>query len=447
MIRMTYGKMINMIDELFEDDNVSFVFAYADDDGISMESFSTPERLVELLQEEENLETEVGTLSVLEDQEITGMFKGETLTDLYKQCIKYQKISVPLPNDGYGVVCDMEQSKARLVPFDGIDHRTHSELYVSDGYGGLGANPKRFESLESALEVIECLELTPEYDKDLCKNITAERRYAYLFKDTSSGGTQKTDYKRIIIECSSNDDPKEIFKQQMDIDPDHTTCDCCGPDFSVFRYDDLESFLSDSLHWGDMEKHDNLMVVTADRKKISYPSFYANISKYADLNNLEDMVNKGLSSIHEAPPQQEPLLLGDFRDLNYEKLERVISSQYEVSEKEIKRFDILVAFQWEGDYGCDSESFLLLKDRETGDLYENYGSHCSCDGFEGQFEPEKTSLEYLTSEKFNPVCSMHKEEEEEIKEFTAKLAQQTLKNIKGRKVETDFGDSLNSPSL
>jgi len=33
--------------------------------------------------------------------------------------------------------------------------------------------------------------------------------------------------------------------------------------------------------------------------------------------------------------------------------------------------------------------------RRDGKLYECHGSHCSCYGLEGQFEPEETSLEVL----------------------------------------------------
>ena len=32
-----------------------------------------------------------------------------------------------------------------------------------------------------------------------------------------------------------------------------------------------------------------------------------------------------------------------------------------------------------------------------GKLYENHASHCSCDNFDGQWDPEPTSLKYLLS--------------------------------------------------
>ncbi len=43
--------------------------------------------------------------------------------------------------------------------------------------------------------------------------------------------------------------------------------------------------------------------------------------------------------------------------------------------------------------GYDGESFVLLEC--DGDLYEVNGSHCSCHGLEGQFEPEQTTPEAL----------------------------------------------------
>lgn len=53
---------------------------------------------------------------------------------------------------------------------------------------------------------------------------------------------------------------------------------------------------------------------------------------------------------------------------------------------QLSKLDVLVAYESVGDYGCDSSSFFLFKDKETGMLYELHGSHCSCFGFEGQFQ-------------------------------------------------------------
>ena len=41
------------------------------------------------------------------------------------------------------------------------------------------------------------------------------------------------------------------------------------------------------------------------------------------------------------------------------------------------------------------EGWALVVYRRGGQLYEVYGSHCSCYGLEGQWEPEATTVEAL----------------------------------------------------
>lgn len=94
------------------------------------------------------------------------------------------------------------------------------------------------------------------------------------------------------------------------------------------------------------------------------------------------------------------LHLEDLKDMTDEEVREHIRSEYETDSKEVERFDILIAYESVGNWGCDSSSFFLLKDRKTGQLYENNGSHCSCFGFEGQWKPEETTIEYLKSDKF-----------------------------------------------
>jgi len=61
---------------------------------------------------------------------------------------------------------------------------------------------------------------------------------------------------------------------------------------------------------------------------------------------------------------------------------------------DLTNFNILIAYESVGSYGCDSSSFFLVQDADSK-LYEVNGSHCSCYGFEGQWTPEETSLEAL----------------------------------------------------
>lgn len=59
--------------------------------------------------------------------------------------------------------------------------------------------------------------------------------------------------------------------------------------------------------------------------------------------------------------------------------------------KKYERYNILFASYGQDNYSGDA--FVLFE--MGGKLYEVNGSHCSCYGLEGQFEPEETSLKYL----------------------------------------------------
>jgi len=65
--------------------------------------------------------------------------------------------------------------------------------------------------------------------------------------------------------------------------------------------------------------------------------------------------------------------------------------------EQLEKLDVLIAYESVGSWGCDSTSFFVFKDKETGTLYEMHGSHCSCYGFEGQFRLEETTIEALKS--------------------------------------------------
>ena len=69
--------------------------------------------------------------------------------------------------------------------------------------------------------------------------------------------------------------------------------------------------------------------------------------------------------------------------------------QIQKTKQILEQCDILIAYESVGSWGCDSSSFFLFKDKKTGGLYELNGSHCSCYGFEGQFDLEMTTLESL----------------------------------------------------
>lgn len=94
------------------------------------------------------------------------------------------------------------------------------------------------------------------------------------------------------------------------------------------------------------------------------------------------------------------LLLADYEGMKKKDLKDYICADFEVSMKELNRFDILIAYKHVGSWGCDSSAWFLLREKASGKLFENSGGHCSCYGFEGQFEPGETSKAYLVSDKF-----------------------------------------------
>lgn len=95
----------------------------------------------------------------------------------------------------------------------------------------------------------------------------------------------------------------------------------------------------------------------------------------------------------------EQLFLEDLKGKTDEEVRDHLVANYSVSRDTVDLYDILLAYESVGSWGCDSNSYFLLRDKITGDLFETYASHCSCYGFEDQFSPEAVSVEYLQSDK------------------------------------------------
>lgn len=116
-------------------------------------------------------------------------------------------------------------------------------------------------------------------------------------------------------------------------------------------------------------------------------------------------------------PAVKTLYMADLQGMSEAEVKNHIASEYAGNESgfdcgnpsdkdtaellsELDKFIILIAYEHVGSWGCDSSSYFLMREKTTGDLYQFTGGHCSCFGFEGQYDPEKTSIEYLTSGKF-----------------------------------------------
>jgi hypothetical protein len=120
----------------------------------------------------------------------------------------------------------------------------------------------------------------------------------------------------------------------------------------------------------------------------------------------------------------ELLVLEDLKDMSEEEVRDHIGEEYEVNREVVDQYDILIAYESVGSWGCDSSSFFLLKNKETGQLFENHASHCSCYGFEEQFEPEETTVEYLKSEHFGFYNGGYDEDSEGNRDAVMKYIQQ-----------------------
>lgn len=76
-----------------------------------------------------------------------------------------------------------------------------------------------------------------------------------------------------------------------------------------------------------------------------------------------------------------------------------IEREFEIETGFIKNnnFEVLYSTYQTGAY--DGDAFLILRNKETKELFEVNASHCSCFGLEGQFCLEPTSLESLKMRK------------------------------------------------
>ncbi len=114
----------------------------------------------------------------------------------------------------------------------------------------------------------------------------------------------------------------------------------------------------------------------------------------------------------------ETLNLGIFADLSQQEVRDRIISEFQIDDpKLIDKYDVLVAYVDYGSY--EGTGWILLRDMETGELYENHSSHCSCYGNEGQFHPEPCALQYLKSDKFSIYS--YGEEDRLIRQYISNL--------------------------
>jgi hypothetical protein len=64
--------------------------------------------------------------------------------------------------------------------------------------------------------------------------------------------------------------------------------------------------------------------------------------------------------------------------------------------KYLEDYNIVIAYESVGSWGCDSSSYFLLQHKDTGSYKEFSGGHCSCYGFEGQFDPQDAAINLIS---------------------------------------------------
>lgn len=84
--------------------------------------------------------------------------------------------------------------------------------------------------------------------------------------------------------------------------------------------------------------------------------------------------------------------------------------------------EILLAWYGYGSYCGDS--FVLY--RQSGKLYEVNGSHCSCYGLEGQWDPEETTVAALRMRKIDPDCGEWDKAQKQLTEVLDRIESESL---------------------
>ena len=89
------------------------------------------------------------------------------------------------------------------------------------------------------------------------------------------------------------------------------------------------------------------------------------------------------------------LFLADLSGGTQKTVKDHIAEEYETDRAALNQYDVLIAYESVSSWGCDSASYFLIREKTTGTLFDVRGAHCSCYGFEDQWEPEMVELAAL----------------------------------------------------
>lgn len=113
------------------------------------------------------------------------------------------------------------------------------------------------------------------------------------------------------------------------------------------------------------------------------------------------------------------LALGDAEFKNEADARNWALGEWEAKPEQLTdKLILVVGAQYDSYEGA---GFFLLRDTKTSQLYEVHGGHSSCYGFEGQFTPEATTIEYLLSDKFSFYDLGGDTQKEKFKDFLKDL--------------------------
>lgn len=82
------------------------------------------------------------------------------------------------------------------------------------------------------------------------------------------------------------------------------------------------------------------------------------------------------------------MYLNDWKNGGFDEMVR----NFNLNKDDLRDVDILLASYCD-EWGLEGDAFVLF--RHDGRLFEVNGSHCSCHGLEGQWNPEETTKEAL----------------------------------------------------
>ncbi len=92
------------------------------------------------------------------------------------------------------------------------------------------------------------------------------------------------------------------------------------------------------------------------------------------------------------------LFMGDVSGYSDGELVKWVADNFNEDEGNLSKYEFMVAQVNEDSY--DGSSYFLVKNRETGEFFEVNASHCSCYGYEDQWQPKIASRVYLQSNQY-----------------------------------------------